>query len=145
MSEIRPISLCNIVAKIVSKVLTNRLRPVLMKIISETQSAFLPSRIISDNIFISHEVLLERQEESGKETPCRRILREVEERKVLNGIRISRESPSISHILFADDTMIFCKAKVEEGIDVRRILGQYEVVSGQNVNINNVQSVFDRG
>ncbi|GAA0169690.1 hypothetical protein LIER_40808 [Lithospermum erythrorhizon] len=57
MFEIRPISLCNIVAKIVSKVLANRLRPILMVIISETQSAFLPGRIISDNILIAHEVL----------------------------------------------------------------------------------------
>ncbi|GAA0183409.1 hypothetical protein LIER_30824 [Lithospermum erythrorhizon] len=57
MSEIRPISLCNIVAKIVSKVLNNRLRHVFMKIISETQSAFLPGRIISDNILIAHQVL----------------------------------------------------------------------------------------
>ncbi|GAA0156366.1 hypothetical protein LIER_38260 [Lithospermum erythrorhizon] len=55
--QIRPISLCNIIAKIISKVMANRLRLVLMKIISETQIAFLPGRIISNNILIAHEVM----------------------------------------------------------------------------------------
>ncbi|GAA0141961.1 hypothetical protein LIER_35484 [Lithospermum erythrorhizon] len=39
------------------RIMTNRLRSVLMNIISENQSAFLPGRIISDNILIAHEVL----------------------------------------------------------------------------------------
>ncbi|GAA0164961.1 hypothetical protein LIER_20479 [Lithospermum erythrorhizon] len=42
------------------------------------------------------------------------MLRAAEERKALSGIRISKESPSISHILFADDTMIFGRANREE-------------------------------
>ncbi|GAA0185048.1 hypothetical protein LIER_32336 [Lithospermum erythrorhizon] len=43
------------------------------------------------------------------------MLREAEERKVLTGVKISAGSPSISHILFADDTLIFCKATEDEG------------------------------
>ncbi|GAA0186877.1 hypothetical protein LIER_34165 [Lithospermum erythrorhizon] len=57
MSDFRPISLCNIVAKIIGRVMTNWLRGILCNIISETQSAFLPGRIISDNILIAHELL----------------------------------------------------------------------------------------
>ncbi|GAA0173765.1 hypothetical protein LIER_27313 [Lithospermum erythrorhizon] len=57
MSDFRPISLCNIVSKIIRRVMTNRLRSILMIIISESQSAFLLGRIISDNILIAHEVL----------------------------------------------------------------------------------------
>ncbi|GAA0143829.1 hypothetical protein LIER_04422 [Lithospermum erythrorhizon] len=50
------------------------------------------------------------------------LLRDAEERKALVGIRISRQSSSISHILFADDTMIFSRAgKVEAG-EIWRIL-----------------------
>ncbi|GAA0160613.1 hypothetical protein LIER_17131 [Lithospermum erythrorhizon] len=71
------------------------------------------------------------------------MLREVELRKSLTGIKISRESPSISHILFADDTMIFCKAVVEEGNEVMRILKDYEVASGQKINRNKCSVSYD--
>ncbi|GAA0179656.1 hypothetical protein LIER_29999 [Lithospermum erythrorhizon] len=57
MSDYRPISLCNIIAKIIGRVMTNRLRGFLVSIISETQSAFLSGRIISDHILIAHELL----------------------------------------------------------------------------------------
>lgn len=57
MAEYRPIALCNVYFKIISKLLSLRLKPVLSSIISEHQSAFIPERAIQDNILITHEVL----------------------------------------------------------------------------------------
>ncbi|XP_030479385.1 uncharacterized protein LOC115696632 [Cannabis sativa] len=56
VTDYRPISLCTTLYKIISRVLANRLKPILSRIISPTQSAFLPDRLISDNIIISQEV-----------------------------------------------------------------------------------------
>lgn len=54
--DLRPISLCFVSYKIVSKVLCSRLKRFLPGIVSETHWTFVFGRLISNNILISHEV-----------------------------------------------------------------------------------------
>ena len=67
--DFRPISLCNVIFKIVSKVVVNRLKELLPSIIHGAQSAFVSGRMIPDNIVVAFEhfhYMKKRKRNGGK-------------------------------------------------------------------------------
>ncbi|KAL8134372.1 hypothetical protein AgCh_009411 [Apium graveolens] len=57
LTDFRPIALCNILYKIVAKVLENRQKDILSDVIADNQSAFVLGRNISDNVLVAFELL----------------------------------------------------------------------------------------
>lgn len=57
LKEYCPISLCNVCYKIIARGIMNRFSVVLARIIDPTQSAFVPGRLITDNVLIGHECM----------------------------------------------------------------------------------------
>ncbi|WZY87924.1 hypothetical protein YC2023_044659 [Brassica napus] len=223
VADYRPIALCNTHYKIIAKILTRRLKPLLPHLISKTQSAFVSGRAITDNVLITHETLhylrtseakkhcsmavktdmskaYDRIEWSfleavlsklgfalqwigwvmtcvktvsysflingspqGSVTPSRGIRQgdplspylfilctevlsalcnKAQEKGTLPGIRVSRGSPPVNHLLFADDTMFFCKSNASSVATLKEIISTYEAASGQQINLQKSSITF---
>ncbi|KAL0411507.1 UNVERIFIED_CONTAM: putative mitochondrial protein [Sesamum latifolium] len=223
LSQYRPISLCNVVYKIASKAIANRLKPWLDHIISPSQSAFVLGRLITDNVLLAFETnhFLNTHSKGRKHFmnlkldiskaydrvewaflrkvlgklgfPCSfvdlimlcvssvsysfvlngsqfgsiipqrgprqgdplspylfllcteslsSLFRVASQQGMVPGVAVCRGAPSISHLLFADDTMVFCPASSATMKHVRRILDVYKLASGQEINLHKSSATF---
>lgn len=57
MTDFRPISLCNVLLKIITKAIVHRLQMIMPHCIDEVQSAFVPGQLITNNVIIAFELL----------------------------------------------------------------------------------------
>ncbi|OMO52016.1 reverse transcriptase [Corchorus capsularis] len=221
--DYRPISLCNVIFKIVSKVLANRLKDILPELIGENQSAFVPKRMIYDNAMIAFETIhFMRNKRRGRkhhmalkldlskaydlvewgflrdsmramgfpdrwislvmecvETVSYSVLVNDKQGETfhptrgirqgdplspylfllcmegpssmfssgsrsgfIHGISISRSAPKVSHLFFADDSILFLQASRKECEAMISLLNLFEAASGQKINIDKSSILF---
>lgn len=66
VEHFRPISLCNVLYKVISKILANCLRPYLQKLISPHQAAFITGRNIAENVMLTQEIMHSLNKKAGR-------------------------------------------------------------------------------
>ena len=62
----------------------------------------------------------------------------------IKGVSVCRGAPQIFHLFFADDSIIFCKATLEEANRVSQVLKDYERESGQKLNKEKTSLFFSK-
>lgn len=71
-------------------------------------------------------------------------LRKEESEGMISGVSVCKGALQISHLLFADDYIIFGKASIDEGNKVRKVLTNYEKESDQKLNKEKTSLFFSR-
>ena len=67
LNNYRPISLCNLIYKVVSKIIVNRIRPHIGKLVAPIQTAFVPGRKDIDNVLLAQELFYALDRKKGKD------------------------------------------------------------------------------
>lgn len=69
-----------------------------------------------------------------------RMIEKSTSKRDITGIKISKNAPLISHLFFADDLLIFCKANTNDISSLRAILDHFTAISGQSINYSKSDS-----
>ncbi|GJV94862.1 putative RNA-directed DNA polymerase [Tanacetum coccineum] len=98
LSDYRPIACCNVIYKIISKVIVNRIKSCLGDLVDQNQSAFIPNRQISDNILLSQELMRGYHTKRG---PAKYVFR-VDIHKAYDSVEWSFLKTCLKHFGFHD-------------------------------------------
>ncbi|KAM6553278.1 hypothetical protein CsatB_014040 [Cannabis sativa] len=211
VDQYRPISLCNFSYKVIAKILSNRMRPLMEELVSPFQSAFIPGRWIAESSILTQELVHKIKAKRGRgglmaikldmhkaydkmewsfiqkvlskngfngksirllmacvtsvsysvllngcplkklypqrglrqgdpispflfllcQDVLSKMITQAEEEGYIQGIKIAQSSPSISHLMFADDTILFARANETNARNLLKYLSDYESWSGQ--------------
>lgn len=71
------------------------------------------------------------------------IFNRAKERGIIKGISVAANGPNLTHLQFADDTIVFCNASLDELMNVKKLLSFFEAVSGLKINFQ--KSVWSVG
>lgn len=63
------------------------------------------------------------------------MIQKYERRNWIHRIKVCRQAPSISHMIYADDSYIYCRANKHEAEKIVELLQKFESASGQTVNL----------
>lgn len=85
MKDYRPIACCNVLYKVVSKLLANRLKIILSDIIAENQSAFIKGRLLMENVLLASELV----KNYHKDTVTPRALMKIDISKAFDSVQWS--------------------------------------------------------
>ncbi|KAL0421132.1 UNVERIFIED_CONTAM: hypothetical protein Slati_3136100 [Sesamum latifolium] len=72
------------------------------------------------------------------------MFRQAEEEGQIQGVAVSRHTPRVSHLLFADDTLVFCQATTEAFNCVYHIFNKFKCASGLKINLQKSAVVFSK-
>lgn len=72
------------------------------------------------------------------------MLQKFEGEGALHGAKAAINAPMISHLFFADDSLLFFRADEREAIKVKDVLHEYEMASGQSINFQKSSMMFSK-
>ncbi|XP_024044748.1 uncharacterized protein LOC112100221 [Citrus clementina] len=130
LTDMRPIALCNVLYKIVAKMLANRMKLVLDSVLRNGAEvgSIIPSTGFPEGDLLSPYLFIICSEGLSS------LIRNRERAGFLHGVKVARSAPSISHLFFADDYLLFFKANLNEARIIKGLLAIYGAASGQQVN-----------